>query len=239
MERCTGKWKKKKILILYGLSSLLEIEQETTRYKKQEINLLYRDITNSLEKNTQGDFFILKLVPWELRPKLKNFIIYQQSDLDIFLSTRNNYYDFEEVWSCRSSQKVTSSVYGRFFSNLSGVEVFQSIELALGGTARKLDQVSLAGAIPYISGKRPSWGWHYDINHFIYNNQSENTILLDWYHNVAVEIEHLRDAFSVFFENLLSIDITSISFDFVVYSGKIVIIDWDTASDNLVIQRLL
>ena len=177
MNRCTGKWKKKKILNLYGLSSLAEIEQETTRYKKQEINLLYRDIANSLQEGTQDDFFILKLVPLELRPKLKNYLIYQQSDLDEFISTRNDHYDFEEVWSCRSSKKIVSSVYGRFFSDLSGTEVFQSIELALGGTARKLDQVSLSGGIPYISGKRPSWGWHYEINHVICNNKFENTIL--------------------------------------------------------------
>lgn len=239
MDRCTDKWKKKKLLYLYGLSSLSEIEQETIRYKKQEINLLYEYITNLLKKNAPGDFFIIKLVPWELRPKLKNFLIYCQDDLDHFINTRYNYYDFEEIWCCRSSQKVESSIYGRFFSNLSGMEVFQSIELALGGTARKLDQATLAGGIPFISGKRPSWGWHYDINHFIYNNKSENTILLNWYQSSAAEIENLRVEFSHFFEDLLSINITSICFDFVAYSNKIVMIDWDTADDNLVIRRLL
>ena len=239
MNCCTGKWKKKEILNLYGLSSLPEIEQETTRYKKQEINLLYRDITNSLEKNIQGDFFILKLVPLELRPKLKNFLIYQQKDLDKFFNTRDDYYDFEEIWICRSSQKAASNVYGRLFFNLFGMEIFQSIELSLGGTARRLDQVSLSGGIAYISGRRPSWGWHYDINHLIYNNKFENTMLLNWYRTVAVEIERLRDAFPIFFEDLISLDIASISFDFVAYSSKIVIIDWDTANDNLVIRRLL
>ena len=207
----TDKWKKKLILVKYGLSTLDEIERQTKRFHS----------VLELRENLilDGSIYIIKLVPKVLRPKLKNFIVWDSQSMEMFYREVEKYKDFIEIWVCRDECENGLPIHGRFAVD----EIGQYLELVQADTARKLECISL---YPHIQAKRLSWGWHY---------VTEGTMP---YRNVAIEIECRREVIEKFILALESKGIISMSLEFRVYRNEIIFTDWDTSNDRIVLNEL-
>lgn len=236
----TKKWLKYEILIKYGLSTKDELDSQIKRYKKSEIDKLYEDILKELGQNSNSNIYVLKLVPKELRFKLKNYKIYGQKDLEIAVKDLKMQSKFEEIWCCKTKLDLDGSgIYGRFYINSGGkTEVFQCIEQVWSDTARKLENILKNQKLTYIRAKRTGWGWRYNIEEINCKKQGERKILHDLW-EVAKQIEIKRNRIEEFANDLYKIGICSFDIEYKVINGRIVIIDWDTSSDEMVLEELL
>lgn len=210
----SGKWKKKQLLLAYGLATEEEIVKQTKRFTKIEEVLDYIRI--------DGSIYIIKLVPIELKPKLKNFIVSDDKSKRLFTTDIQNYRDYNEIWCCRNECNGEMPIYGRFAIG----DISQSIEIIRGNTARLLERIP--DIEPYVLGKRISWGWHYNVV------RKGNLP----FHDVACRIEERRNQIDNFYEQLKMIGIRSLSLEFQVHKSSLVFIDWDTSDDKRVINRL-
>lgn len=210
----SGKWKKKQLLLVYGLSTEEEIAKQTKRFTKIKDVLDYIRI--------DGSIYIIKLVPVELKPKLKNFIVNDERSKTLFASDVLNYSDYSEIWCCRNECNEGMPIYGRFAT----CDISQTIEIIRGNTARLLEKIPNTES--YISGTRISWGRHYDII---------SKGILPFY-DAACWIEERKNQIDIFSEHLKMIGIKSLSLEFQVYKSGLVFTDWDTSNDKMAINRL-
>ncbi len=236
----TKKWLKYEILIKYGLSTREELDTQIKRYQKSEIDRLYKDILKELGQNNTSYIYVLKLVPKELRFKLKNYKIYEQKDLEITVKDLNMQSKFEEIWCCKTKLGLDGGgIYGRFYINSGGkTEVFQCIEQVWSDTARTLEKILKEQEITYIEAKRIGWGWRYNIEEINCKNQEKRRILNDFW-EVAKQIEIKRNKLEKFANDLYKIGICSFDIEYKMINGRIVIIDWDTSFDEMVLEELL
>lgn len=207
----TEKWKKKLLLVKYGLSTIEELQRQTKRYAS----------TKELQENIclDGSIYVIKLVPIKLRPKLKNFIIKDNASMFAFLNEIEKYHDYSELWCCKDECTDGLPVHGRFAIDQTG----QYLELVQADTARRLDNID---NYPHLRAYRLSWGWHYNI---------EGDFPID---NVAIDIERQRDFIDDFVFDLHEIGITNVSLEFRAYKERIVFTDWDTSDDYRVLNLL-
>lgn len=210
----SGKWKKKQLLLVYGLATEDEIIRQTKRFTKIKDVLDYIQI--------DGSIYIIKLVPIELKPKLKNFIVNDEESKRLFASDVLNYGDYSEIWCCKNECNGGIAIYGRFATS----DISQTIEIIHGNTARLLDKIPDSES--YISGTRVSWGWHYNII-------SKGNLP---FYDVVCWIEERKNQIDIFSEHLRMIGIKSLSLEFQMYKSGLVFTDWDTPNDKMVINRL-
>ena len=209
-----GKWKKKQLLFAYGLTTEKDIIEQTKRFT--EINEVLDYI------RVDGSVYIIKLVPIELRPKLKNFIVNDDKSKQLFAADILNYHDYSEIWCCRNECDGETPIYGRFVTG----DLWQNIELIRGDTARLIEKIPEIDS--YAVGMRISWGWHYN---------AINKGNLPFY-DVACWIEEKKNQIDSFFEQLKMIGIETLCLEFRVYKSSLVFTEWDTPDDKRVINRL-
>lgn len=214
MMNISGKWKKKQLLYAFGLVTKMDIIDQTKRFTEVNEVLDYIRI--------DGSTYIIKLVPIELRPKLKNFIVNDDKSKILFATDILNYHDYSEIWCCKNECGSEIPIYGRFMTdNLS-----QTIEIIRGNTARLIENIP--GIDSYVVGTRVSWGRHY-------NTVNKGNLP---FHDVACWIEGKRDQIDSFYEQLKIIDVEILCLEFKVYKSGLVFTDWDTPDDKAVINRL-
>ena len=214
MMNISGKWKKKQLLFAFGLATEEDIAEQTKRFT--EINEVLDYI------RIDGSTYIIKLVPIELRPKLKNFIVIDDKSKILFATDILNYRDYSEIWCCKNECGKGIPIYGRFMTD----DLSQTIEIIRGSTARLIENIS--DIYSYAVGSRVSWGRHY-------NAINKGNLP---FHDVACWIEEKRDQIDSFFEQLKMIDVEALCLEFKVYKSGLVFIDWDTPDDKTVINRL-
>ena len=206
----TAKWKKKQILINYGFTSEEEVANQIRRFVNVEDLIKYIKI--------DGSYYSIKLVPIDLKPNLKNYII-DETNMTEFLERLKTDNDFSELWCCKNEN---DTVFGRFSVN----DYCQSLELVRGINTRLINKIPNVGE--YISAKRISWGWRYNV-------EVKGSIV---FQTCACRIEENRDRIEQFFQMIYSYGISSMSIEFRMYNEKIVFIDWDTSDDALVIRKM-
>ena len=210
----SAKWKKRLLLVFYGLTTIEELENETKRFAS------VFDVFNHIK--IDGSVYIVKLVPREMKPGLKNYVIRDEKGKQFFAEDVAQYHNYCELWCCKNACSGEMPVYGRLvFDGIS-----QTIEMICGETARLLEKIPSVS--PYVIARRLSWGMHYTI-------QKEGDIP---FQDVFLRVENKREQIEAFVADLQRIGIESISFEFRVYKSKIVIIDWDSADDRSVINKL-
>jgi hypothetical protein len=226
------------VLIQYGLSTLEEIETQTKVYKIAAIDILISDLLLSIEKDKGRFVHILKFVPIELKPKLKNYLLYNEDDLNMFINNFECEYDFAEIWYCKNEINKTN-IYGRFCMG-DGIKVDykHTLEIIYGNTARIIEQVSNHSKVPYIQANRIGWGFSYKTNQFSNSNIGTNNLnkIFDF---IIKSIEQRRENIEFFFDSLINLKVNSICLEFVVQSGNIFFIDWDTENDQRVLENSL
>lgn len=234
----TQKWNKKEILIKYNLSTLQEIQEQTKVYCKSDLDRLFTDLLEFFQRNRKRYVYIIKLVPQELRPKLKNYLLFDEEDLLSFKETVTCDYSYKEIWCCSNVLNQTNA-YGRLYLG-DGIyaDYRHTMEIVLGNTARLIEKVSGDDQIPYIYAERAGWGRHYNIKNRFWNRQTPEELrkLLSF---AARTIEDRKKMIEEFSESLFGIEIHSLCLEFIIQNNTLTFIDWDTENDREVLNRLL
>lgn len=212
--RIPVKWKKKALLIQYGLATQQDLLDQTKRFISAQDALDYCML--------DGSIYIVKLVPIEWRPKLQNFIILDDNSKKQFCHEIQQYHNYNEIWCCKNEAKKGIPIYGRFSIDQSS----QTIELVQGKTARLIEKIP--GVDKYVFASRNAWGWHYDV---VQKGDLD-------FREIAYRIEREREKIIIFLNDLNKIGIWSISFEFRFVGSEFFFIDWDTADDVLVVNHL-
>ena len=222
----TQKFKKRLLLVDFGISSKQELNTQTTIYKKKDVENLYDDIKMGLMSDAPVTQ-IVKLVPMELRPKLKNYIIKSEEDLSQFVESLHDFGSFTEFWCCKNDES-TQLIYGRFSSATEySLDIFQQLEIVIGNTARLLEKVGSEMNIPYVMAERLWWGRHYSIT----RKSTESGDLKKSFIVIARKIEEKKDIIEEFNKYLSEKKVRSFSLEFLFQNGKLIFIDWDTEND--------
>lgn len=118
-----GKRKKKQLLLVYRLITEEDIVEQTKRFTEINEALDYIRV--------DGSVYIIKLVPIELRSKLKNFVVNDEKSKRLFAADIVNYHDCSEIWCCKNECSDEMPIYGRFVMD----DLCQAIKLIGGNTA--------------------------------------------------------------------------------------------------------
>ena len=233
------KWEKYKILFKYGLATEDEISKQIRRYKKKEVHKMCNELSNNLAQGNPTDIYIIKLVPKQLRFKLKNFKLRSPDDLIPFLNEVKTNKQIEEIWYCKNRLDPNRNcVYGRLYINNSGTHVNQYIEQVWADTARKIEEITHNQQITYVRAKRLNWGWRYFIEHINCEKNSKDIILNDFW-ECAKQIEARKEQIQNLADDLFRLGIYSFDIEYKIINGCLSFIDWDTANDMAVLENLL
>ena len=221
------KWKKYEMLIRYGLATEEEINNQINRYSKNDIDKICNDIKGVL--NTEEYAFIIKLVPHELKPKLKNFIIRDMIDIERFKQEAQCFHGHHEIWWCKTKVSEGKAPHGRMY--IDNNDVSQCVEQIWADTARKIELIGTG--IPYIVGERLSWGFSYGISAY-----RVGEIEIAVFRNVLRQLERKRAAIQLFVDDLQRIGVSCLSIEYKVVNDQIRIVDWDSSDDRTVLRLL-
>ena len=233
----TQKWRKKELLMEYGLSTPEEIQAQTKIYRKSETSVLFSDLLRMFDSQRQRYVYIIKLVPVELRPKLKNYLLQDKKELFLLKKMLASDYSYEEIWCCKNPLDETN-IYGRYFLG-DGIhtDYKHTIEIVLGNTARLIEKVTMNNSIPYIQAERTGWGRSYIVkNNCQHQYSPEMKVQLL---SSACFIEKKREKIEFFAESLFKVGIYSLCLEFVIQNHQMILIDWDTEDDRKALNRLL
>lgn len=232
------KWEKYRILFQYGLAMEEEIAHQIQRYKREDIDVLVRDILCDMAKMVVPDSYVIKLVPEELQLKLKNYIIHSKLDLQKAKTEIERRTDYAEIWWCKTHRTAEGTgVFGRLYINSGGcTELGQYVEQIWADTSRDIDR--LGQEISFIRAYRPWWGWRYCIRSYNYA-EVERSMAITCFSDVVNQIEQKRDGIEQLTEDLNKLNICSFDIEYKIINGIVNIIDWDSPADQRAIGGLL
>lgn len=231
------KWEKYSVLFKYGLTSENEINTQIRRYSKQRKNKIVADIIDDMKQNRSDAAYVVKLIPRELRPKLTNYVIQDQSQLYATLDAISKIDTYVEVWWCKTVMSSGSGIHGRFYINSGGAtEVSQRIEQVWANTTRKIE--SIGDGVPYLFAQRLWWGRRYHIQKSDLSQLNAVSAETQFY-NVAKQLEEKRDQLDEFSQDASRCGIYSICIEYKLINGKLFVVDWDSPNDKAIMRRLL
>lgn len=234
------KWMKYEVLFKYGLASKNELLSQIRRYPRADTKKLCEEISCDMEKCTASNVYILKIVPAELRFKLRNYVLKEKSDLDDVVEDLKGQSDYEEIWCCKTPLDLCQhSIYGRLYiNNGCTMEVAQYIEQVWADTGRKLECISMYQEIPHIRAKRLGWGRRYNIDAMNFGKR-DSAEMMNMFWQTVKQLELQRSNLEEFADDLYDTGIYSFDVEYKVINGRLFIIDWDTPHDKLVLRKLL
>ena len=227
------KWKKYEILMKYGLTTENVIRDQVNRYVKNDIGVVCSDIKKDMIKNPNEHAYIIKLVPLILKPKLKNFIIRTNEDIEVFSEKVLSFSGFEEIWWCKTKLSGGKAPDGRMYINNGSNtnDISQCVEQVWAETARKLEQIG--SGVPYVVANRISWGFNYKIKSFNIGDEE-----LHVFHIILKELETKKNNIQMLSDDLLNICIPCMSIEYKAMNGKVHIVDWDSSDDKKALNLL-
>lgn len=226
------KWAKYDILIQHGLIDENDINHQIRRYKKHTIFSLYHDLLQLLDNSNQS-FFVVILVPLDLRRNLKNYIIRNKDDLNSFFANIDCPYPYDEIWCCENTSTL---LCGRFLiSNGNTGNVSQILEIIENNTIRGIETINGDTAFNHVTLERPTWGWHFAKKNVFWDEERSSLEPIVEY--CSAEFEKRKDKINSFSDYLSRIGIDVYSLDFKVSGNCFTIIDWDSANDIVAIRN--
>ena len=237
MKNQSEKWMKYQILIKYDLATEAEINTQIRRYSKQRLDNMIIDIEEDMQQNKTQSSYIIKLVPIELRPKLRNIIIRDHTQLDSARATLLEAKDYFEIWWCKTASSLDSGVFGRFYINSGGTtEVSQCIEQVWADSARKIERIG--DGTPYLFAHRLWWGRRYQIESSNFSSLDSISAKKQFY-EISRQLEAHRNGFDRLVQDAIQLNIYSLCMEYKLIDGKVHIIDWDSPSDKTILRGLL
>lgn len=232
------KWEKYRLLFKYNLASEDDINAQIKRYNRQQKDQVFTDILDDMKQSLSEATYVIKLVPKELRLKLTNFSLQDQSQLlKTISSLSSNTENYVEVWWCKTAISQGSGIHGRFYINSGGTtDVSQCIEQVWAGTARKIEKIG--DGTPFLFARRLWWGRNYQIQNG--NLASINpSIALKHFYDIARQIEEKRYEFEQLSQDAFHLNINSLCMEYKLIDGKVYVVDWDSPDDKLLLGKLL
>ena len=231
------KWKKKLLLVKFGLTDYHCLIEETVRLQSDKKTIL----RNLLEKELQcGQICRIVLVPMEHQYKLPNYVVENENDLkglEVFFSS---YKGYKEIWYF--SDAINSQINcfcGRISYNWTGSGNQQIIEMVSGISPRKLEKyVPKSQEMDYLRFIQRQ-GTRFFLMDDVYLGINQYSI-----HGWLSCFGRLRQALDLQEENLRRFgymfrrhEVLSFSLDFQVRGTTLTFIDWDSSNDLKIVEH--
>ncbi len=242
------KWRKYLLLVQFGLTSKAILNKQIKRYKQIHASKMIADLSASIQLDTPQLKYlhVIKIVQKNAVGQLKNFRLTDLNQWCELLAFLQLAQPSDEIWHCKTDISYeTLSVAGRIiFDNRTNST--QILEQVWRTSPRLIESYSKGKistfAYPYIHAIRPTWGWHFRIDniHIPPDYPSTQNQLLEEGRKSIRLIERSRELIETFVCAATYEDVSTkvIGIEYKIINEKLTIIDWDTADDLSVIERL-
>lgn len=236
------KWQKYVLLTVFGLAREEELSQDIQRFSWQHRYDLLEALTREVSSHAGGAYLIVvKLVTADSVGQLENIRVSAASHLRrVERAFRSRNPRVTEVWACRTTfAQGGVNTAGRLavFGALSPFG--QCLEQVSRCSPRLLESHGDPGfAYPYVRATRPWWGRSYTVDEVLLPRgwRRRRSLVLSEFTETATAIEREREKLEEFSTFIEDCGQRSFSFEYKYTSGRLRIIDWDTASDREVLR---
>ena len=233
----TFKWKKKLILVKYGLTTYWDIIYETNRFLIGEIDLVVEILKKELECADQNSYRLV-LVPIKHQYKLPNYIVYDKEDLNGIYTFLNSGKGYQEIWYFIESFHKSIIISGRLSYNWLGHDILEYIELVCGDTPREIEFFFKNADMEYMRVSKYVGMSTYYIEDIRVGTtfRSEN----EWrqaFRRFIRQLDIYDNGLIQFREMIRKYNIQSASLDFRIVDNRLMFIDWDTSNDSIIINN--
>jgi hypothetical protein len=242
------KWKKYELLCLFGLLNEDDLQRDIKRYTWAKRDDLLRELhhvwLHSVPHETT--LHVIKLVTDVATGQLPNHRTVisgtlTATDVESALSRVSSYLhsasqQFDEVWWCCTDVSFTrTSTAGRILFQHSGAAIGQVIEVVSRASPRMIESIGTGSCrIPYVRAHRYEWGFHWNIEDVLLG-LSKN-LVTDFF-STCLGIEESRDRIELFADYVSRCGHRAFSLEFKLLGNQLLIIDWDTSNDLLVLRH--
>jgi hypothetical protein len=243
------KWLKYEILDLYDLADIEHLRKSIRRFSRAEhataLTQLRREFQiASRDKRRTGEdaFFVAKFVPSKLSILLPNVRIRNIKDLDLLgRAIRDRSDTQDELWFCRTNiSPNVLSVAGRIAVDLGNGINSQTIEQVWRCSPRLIETFSPTFAFPFVRATRYGWGWTPRVEHVHVppSAKESQTIIRNQFAAALLRLDSIRAKLEAFVDAIAAIGL-GVCLEYKIEDSQLHIIDWDTANDTKVLDRLL
>ena len=244
------KWRKYELLEDFGLTSTEYLRRTIQRFPREQrssfLSQLRKEVKTATANGKQEgqQLFVMKFVPKKLSMLLANIRIQSMSDLDAAeRAVRDEPFgDYDEIWFCRTNVSVNSfSVAGRILiDSLAGREA-HIIEQVWRCSPRLIESLGPTFRYPFVRATRSGWGWSPKIEqiHIPPSAPESAKVIREQFARALRKLDTARESLEVFVEAVLAVGLDVCCLEYKIEGERLQIIDWDTANDSLVINKLL
>ena len=243
------KWLKYELLDLYDLANIEYLRKSIRRFSRGEhataLTQLRREFqVASLDKRRVGEdvLFVAKFVPSKLSILLPNVRIRNIKDLDLLRRAIRDRSDTkDELWFCRTNiSPDVLSVAGRIAVDWGNGLNSQTIEQVWRCSPRLIETLSPTFAFPFVRATRHGWGWAPRVEHVHVppSAKESQTTIRNQFAVALLRLDNIRTKLEAFVEAIAAIGL-GVCLEYKIEDNQLHIIDWDTANDSKVLDRLL
>jgi len=225
------KWKKKMLLVKYGLAEYKDLIRETNRFRVGEEERMIKLMAMELECRKNIQCRIIPM-PREHQYKLPNYVVSKESDLDQVRAFLKAQGDHQEIWYYVMGDTEKNDVYSGRISYLwrAGTS-YEYIEMVHGDSPREIERYTTTGGTRCVRAYK-----HLGEYHLEYTKEQESA---------CQAFEQLKQSLTIYQEKLRqfrvvmgAFGIYSLSLDFKLDGKQITFINWDTSDDKEILRYI-
>lgn len=246
-EEIPKKYKKHKALVLLGLKTQEELDEDLTRFDANDIEGIKSTITERIKTAKVPTAYLLSLIPRSDFQKLPNCIVSSEEDFskfeDLMLEQtrkKDTYVTSQkpvEVWAF--PKEIGASI-GRFAMKDFCVDFSQSqiLEHVWSTNHRDIEHYNEYSKIPIISASRARWNTRYHLDKTLCIPEDKKVQYERDFITAVLNIERQREKIEEVAEYFKSLGIDSLALEYRLDSRGFSFIDWDTEHDDIVLDAL-
>lgn len=232
MKKVPKKYEKHKLLVLFGLKTQEELDEDLARYDVRDIQKLKSDILVDMKNNAIPSTYIVSIIPQNEFFKLPNKIIKSPEDLENLDESIEGNSNVVELWRFK---KENEGVIGRFLITQSDLQI---VEQVLSTNHRDIEFYNDEKEIPMIRASREHWKTAYDFDKINGISEEDKEKKKAEFISAIIEIERNREKIELLREMCLKIGVAELALEYKVDSKGFKFIDWDTSNDKKVLANI-
>lgn len=232
-----NKYKKHQALVLWGLKTQAELDNDLTRFESSDIEGIKSTVLQRIQDAKVPTAYLLSLIPKEDYHSLPNCIVSSEKDFELLEELLKKNPSAVEVWAF---PKELQASIGRFAvrDNSIDIDSSQILEQVWSTNHRDIEHYDSNSLVPFISASRPRWMQRYHIDKVQNLPADDSERYKKGFIDSAIEIERRRDRIEEVAEYFKSLGIDSYALEYRLDSRGFSFIDWDTSRDDLVLANL-
>ena len=236
-ENVPNKYKKHKALVLLGLKTQEELDEDLTRFDAKDFEKIKTTILGRIKSARIPRAYLLSLIPKDGYHSLPNCIVSNEEDFTLLEILLARHQEAVEVWAF---PKELQASIGRFAIRDNSVDISSSqiLEQVWSTNHRDIEHYDSNSKVPLISASRMGWRQRYTFDKAQNIPRDDMEIYVQEFANAATEIERKRDKIEEIAEYFKSLGVDSFSLEYRLDSKGFSFIDWDTSHDDRVLADL-